>query len=164
MNMSDNRALRRALMFMLVAVSVTLLDQLAKIWVLHNLALYQHIAVIPSFFNLTHVTNTGAAFGFMAGDERWRHLFFQIVSVLALGGLFYLYMTARERGPMLFWGCSLVFGGACGNLIDRIRFGHVIDFLDFYLGTYHWPAFNVADAAITIGGGLLALHFFFSYE
>ncbi len=162
--MPDKSVLMRAFMFMLVAAAVILLDQLTKTWVLRNLPLYQHITVIPSFFNLTHITNTGAAFGLLAGDERWRHVFFQIVSVLALGGLFHLYMTASNRGPMLFWGCSLVFGGACGNLVDRIRFGHVVDFLDFYLGTCHWPAFNVADAAITIGGGLLALHFFLSCE
>ena len=155
----EEKRLRSAIMFMLVAGAVLGLDQISKAWIIHNLPLYRQIPVIPSFFNLTHLTNTGAAFGFMAGHEKWRHIFFQTVSFVALGGLFYLYITAKEKTGWLFWGCSLVFGGACGNLIDRIRFGHVVDFLDFYLGTYHWPAFNVADSAITIGGCMLAIHF-----
>ena len=150
---------RSGIMFLLVAITVLALDQATKIWVLHNLDLYQQLVVIPSFFNLIHVTNTGAAFGFMAGHEKWRHVFFQVVSVMALGGLFYVYLTAQEKTVWLFWGCSMVFGGACGNLIDRLRFGHVVDYLDFYVGTYHWPAFNVADSAITVGGCMLAFHF-----
>ncbi len=158
--MTGSGKFKSGLMFMLVAGAVLVLDQATKTWVLENLYLYQHLTVIPSFFNITHVTNTGAAFGFMAGQEKWRHVFFQVVSVVALGGLFYVYVTAGRKTGWLFWGCSMVFGGACGNLIDRIRFQHVVDFLDFYLGTYHWPAFNVADAAITVGGCMLAIHFF----
>lgn len=146
-------------MFLLVGSTVLILDQASKSWVLDSLGLYQQLPVIPSFFNLTHVTNTGAAFGFMAGQEKWRHLFFQVVSVMALCGLFYVYVTANKKTYRLFWGCSLVFGGACGNLIDRLRFGHVVDFLDFHVGVYHWPAFNIADSAITVGGVILALHF-----
>ncbi len=157
--LEKRKRLKSGIMFMVVALIILCLDQVSKNWVLHNLHQYQRYPVIPSFFNLTLLTNTGAAFGLMAGQERWRHLFFQVVSVMALCGLFYLYITARDKTRWLFWGCSFVFGGACGNLIDRMRFGHVIDFLDFYLGTYHWPAFNVADSAITIGGCFLALHF-----
>ncbi len=151
--------IRSGISFMLVAFAVLVLDQVSKEWVLQNVPVYRQIPVIPSFFNITHLTNTGAAFGFMAGHEKWRHLFFQVISFVALGGLFYLYITAKDKTRWLFWGCSLVFGGACGNLVDRIRFGHVVDFLDFYLGTYHWPAFNVADSAITVGGIMLAMHF-----
>ncbi len=156
---TERRGLQAGLQFIIVAVVVLCLDQITKTAVMENIPLYGRIIVIPSFFDLTHLTNTGAAFGFMAGHEKWRHLFFQLISFLALGGLFYLYITAPDKTVWLFWGCSLVFGGACGNLVDRIRFGHVIDFLDFYVGSYHWPAFNVADSAITIGGFFLALHF-----
>ena len=158
-DMAGRDRLRSGIMFMVVAVAVLGLDQISKQWVLNNVPLYRQIPVIPSFFNITHLNNTGAAFGFMAGHENWRHLFFQTISFVALGGLFYLFITAKDQTRWLFWGCSLVFGGASGNLVDRIRFGHVVDFLDFYLGAYHWPAFNVADSAITIGGFMLAIHF-----
>lgn len=157
--MMTKNNLKSGLMFLSVGASVLLLDQATKLWVLNNLGLYQQLPVIPSFLNITHVTNTGAAFGFMAGQEKWRHLFFQVISIMALCGLFYVYITSNDKTMWLFWGCSMVFGGACGNLVDRIRFKHVVDFLDFYLGTYHWPAFNIADSAITVGGVMLAFHF-----
>ncbi len=142
-----------------MALGVALLDQVTKAWIETNLHLHEMHPVIPGFFNLTYVTNTGAAFGFMAGHEGWRHLFFQSISILALGGLVYLYRVARSQSKLLFWGCSLVFGGALGNLIDRIRHKYVTDFLDFYVGSYHWPAFNAADSAITIGALCLIIFF-----
>jgi signal peptidase II len=147
-------------MLLLVALLIAGLDQLTKTWITSSLGLYETVPIIPGFFNLTHIMNTGAAFGFMAGQDAWRHTFFQMVSVLALGILVYLYRSSAARTHSLFWGCGLIFGGACGNLIDRLRHRSVIDFLDFYVGTLHWPAFNVADSAITVGGVLLAWHFF----
>jgi len=147
------------LRFFAFGLLVVLLDQLSKAWVESSLFLHQVIPIIPGFFNITYVTNTGAAFGILAGHEGWRHLFFQCISVLALGGLAYLYWSARSSSKALFWGCCLIFGGALGNLLDRIRHRHVTDFLDLYIGSYHWPAFNLADSAITIGGLLLAFYF-----
>ncbi len=144
--------------FFIIAIVVFVLDQLSKNLVLANFSLNDSISVIPGFFNLTYVRNTGAAFGMLAGQESWRHLFFQAVSILALGAIVYLFWTSR-RDALALWGASLVFGGAAGNLVDRIRFGYVIDFLDFFLGRYHWPAFNVADSSITIGACLLAVKF-----
>ncbi len=145
-------------MFFLIAVVVLVLDQLTKNLVLGNLSLHESITVIPGFFNITYIRNTGAAFGMMAGSESWRHIFFQSVSVLALGAIVYLFWSSR-RDSLALWGAALVFGGAAGNLVDRVRFGYVIDFLDFFVGGYHWPAFNIADSSITIGAFLLAWKF-----
>ncbi|OPL16216.1 MAG: hypothetical protein AVO38_09130 [delta proteobacterium ML8_D] len=145
--------------FLFVAFLIVLSDQATKAIIVYNLKLHEVIPVFQGFFNITYITNTGAAFGFLAGSDKWRHIFFQTISVVALGGLLYLYRSSPSRSYQFFWGTSLVFGGALGNLIDRIRHGSVIDFLDFYIGSYHWPAFNVADSAITIGGFLLAWHF-----
>ena len=145
--------------FLFVVFLIVSADQATKALVVSNFQLYEVTPVVHGLFNITYITNTGSAFGFMAGPEGWRHIFFQVVSVFALAGLFYLYYTSRSQGYPLQLGCALVFGGALGNLIDRIRFRSVIDFLDFYVGPYHWPSFNVADSAITIGGFLLAWHF-----
>nr|HDN01140.1 signal peptidase II [Deltaproteobacteria bacterium] len=145
--------------FLFVAFLIVLSDQTTKAIIVSNLNLHETRPVFQGFFNITYITNTGAAFGFLAGSDKWRHIFFQVISVVALAALLYLYKSSRSRGHQLFWGTSLVFGGALGNLIDRIRHRSVIDFLDFFLGSYHWPAFNLADSAITIGGVLLAWHF-----
>ncbi len=137
---------------------VLVADVLTKMWVMGSFALYETRPVIPGFFNLTYVTNTGAAFGFLAGEPaRWRHLFFVAVALVALAALFYAFREYRNRGVLYGPAISLVAAGAVGNLADRLRFGAVIDFLDFYLGSYHWPAFNVADSAITVGVGLFLL-------
>ena len=157
MNLSISFSIRS---FLFVAFLVVLADQATKTLVVSNLHLHEVRPVLQGFFNITYITNTGVAFGFMAGSGKWRHIFLQVISVVALGGLFYLYRNSHCRSYPLLWGTSLVFGGALGNLIDRIRYRSVIDFLDFYAGSYHWPAFNIADSAITIGGVLLAWHFF----
>ena len=157
MNLSTSFSIKS---FLFVACLVVLADQVTKAMVVSNLNLYEVRPVLQEFFNITYITNTGAAFGFMAGSDKWRHIFFQVISIVALGGLVYLYRSSRNRSYPLLWGISLVFGGALGNLIDRIRYRSVIDFLDFYVGSYHWPAFNLADSAITVGGVLLAWHFF----
>lgn len=146
--------------FLFTAFLIVFADQATKAVVVSNLNLYEVKPVLEGFFNITYITNTGAAFGFMAGSDKWRHIFFQVISIVALCGLVYLYHSSRSRSYSLLWGISLVFGGALGNLIDRIRYRSVVDFLDFYVGRYHWPAFNIADSAITVGGVLLAWHFF----
>jgi signal peptidase II len=108
--------------------------------------------VIPGFFNLAHVLNKGAAFGFLNNpDSTWQIWFFVAVTVVAVGFIYSLLVNADRGDRFLIWGLGLVLGGALGNFIDRVRYGFVVDFLDFYIGDYHWPAFNVADIAITCG-------------
>ncbi len=149
---------KRIYPFLVVSALVIMVDQATKYMVLSALSLHEIRPVIPGLFNLIYVTNTGAAFGFLAGSEKWRHLFFMSIGIAALGGLVYLLVVSRTRDPLFFWGLSLILGGASGNLIDRVLRKHVIDFLDFYIGSYHWPAFNIADSAITVGGIMLAVH------
>ncbi len=143
---------------------VLALDQATKYFVSTTFNLYDSKEIIPGLFNITYITNTGGAFGILKGAERWRHIFFQAVSVCAIFALIYLYKSGDKKGPLFFWGISLVFGGALGNLVDRIRHGYVVDFLDFYVGEMHWPAFNVADSAITIGAILLLFYFLFVHQ
>jgi len=144
--------------FYIIALSITLLDQVSKFYVQKTLRLGQVVPVIPSFFNLTYVLNPGAAFGFLSGaPAAIRHPLFTAISIVAV--LFIIYYRARHRQMRLLpsVGLACILGGAVGNLIDRLRLGMVVDFLDFYYGAYHWPAFNVADSAITIGVALMIL-------
>ncbi len=141
-----------------ILLFVVIVDQLTKMWTLNNFVLYESWEIIPGFFNLTYLTNKGAAFGFLSGvDAAWRHYFFLILASVALVVL--LVAWFRMRKDHLFYGpaLALIAGGAIGNLIDRVRYGAVIDFLDFYVAGHHWPAFNVADSAITVGVGLFLL-------
>jgi len=142
--------------FYIIALSITLLDQVSKFYVQKTLRLGQVVPVIPSFFNLTYVLNPGAAFGFLSGaPAAIRHPLFTAISIVAV--LFIIYYRARHRQMRLLpsVGLACILGGAVGNLIDRLRLGMVVDFLDFYYGAYHWPAFNVADSTITIGVALM---------
>jgi len=141
-----------------IAVLVIVIDQLTKQWIMTNFALHEQQNVIPGIFDLVYVTNTGAAFGFMAGNKSWlRHLFFVGVAIAALIFIIYAYGHLKRQNKIFTHALGLIGGGAIGNLIDRLRFGSVVDFLDFYLGKHHWPAFNVADSAITVGVGLFLL-------
>jgi signal peptidase II len=137
---------------------VLLLDQVTKAWILANIRLHEGFPVIEGFFNIVHVRNPGAAFGFMAGATPvFRHAFFLSVTVAAILCILYYLKSAGEKGVLPRLALFLILAGALGNLIDRLRFGEVVDFLDIYIGAYHWPAFNVADAAISSGAVLLAL-------
>jgi len=136
-----------------VFLLVLLLDQLTKWWAQDFLSRGRAVEVVGGFFRLHLVKNPGAAFGIFPH----RPSLFIILSLLIIGGVVYYYRRVLSRGPMLKAAVGLVLGGAVGNLIDRLRFSHVIDFLDFYLGPHHWPAFNVADSAICVGVGLLIL-------
>ncbi len=139
-------------------LGVVILDQVTKGLVMAYFGLYELQPVIPDLFNLTYLTNTGAAFGMLAGAQSaWRQVFFVGVAVAAIGVMFFSYKQFRGQGRIFAHAIGLIAGGAVGNLIDRLRFGAVVDFLDFYLGAHHWPAFNVADSAITIGVGLFIL-------
>ena len=132
-------------------------DRVTKVLVPYFLDLHQSIPVIPSVFNLTYVLNTGGAFGIMAGwDSPLRRIFFITASIVALGLLIHLYRHAgKSPHRSIRLSLAVITAGAMGNLYDRMMTGEVVDFLDFYVGSYHWPAFNVADSAITLGAGYL---------
>ncbi len=138
-----------------LAAVVVLLDQLSKITMSRLLA-YGESEVITGYFNLVMVYNPGAAFSFLSNQGGWQRWFF---SALAAGvSIFIVWMLKKNAQQRMFcWSLSLILGGAIGNLIDRIAYGHVIDFLDFHIGGWHWPAFNVADGALTIGAALFVL-------
>jgi signal peptidase II len=153
-------ALRRWALHPLMALvaAVLVCDQLTKYLLLHHLPLHTARELIPGFFNLVHVRNTGAAFSLLAGaNTAWRQIFFVTVSILALGAILFLLARTNKEDCWSRRALVLIFSGALGNLVDRLRFGEVVDFLDFYLGGYHWPAFNIADSAITIGACILFL-------
>ena len=146
-----------------LAASIVILDQITKLWVQDHLVLFTTHPVIPGFFNLVHVLNRGAAFGFLnRSDIEWQTYFFFAATALAVIIIFHLLRMARDDDKLLIIGLACILGGALGNLIDRIKTGEVVDFLDFYWKSYHWPAFNVADIAIFLGSlGLLVAFYRF---
>jgi signal peptidase II len=132
--------------------AILLLDQATKAVVAQTVALNQRIPVIDSFFDLTHLRNTGAAFSFLAQSPAWfRQPFFFVVTVFAVIALLLFLWRSKEESLLLIVAVAGILGGAIGNLIDRVRYGEVVDFLLFYWGEYYWPAFNVADTCITLG-------------
>ena len=136
-----------------LAAAIVAADQLAKVAAVQYLAANQAVAV-TSFFNLVLVFNAGAAFSFLSDAAGWQRLLF--IAIAAVASVWIVYLLRRYPHQRLFaLALSLVLAGAIGNLIDRIRVGAVIDFLDFHALGYHWPAFNVADSAITCGAALL---------
>ena len=144
-----------------IAVLVVILDQLTKLWIQDHMVLYTTRTVIPGFFNIVHVLNRGAAFGFLnRSDIQWQTYFFFAATALAVLIIFHLLRMARDDDKLLIIGLGCILGGAIGNLIDRIKTGEVIDFLDFYWKSYHWPAFNVADIAIFLGSLGLVMAFY----
>jgi signal peptidase II len=150
--------LRKNILFLSITSLVVLLDQLSKIWIVGSLRLHEGFPLIDGFFNIVHVRNPGAAFGFLAGaPPLFRSVFFISVTVVAILLILRYLRVSRIEEPSLVWALALILSGAVGNLIDRVRFGEVVDFLDVYVGTYHWPAFNVADSAITVGAVILMM-------
>lgn len=135
---------------------ILLLDQITKYLVDTSMRLHESIPVIKGLFNITYVRNPGAAFGFLAGaSPLFRSIFFVSVTLLAIFLVLHYIWKSRAGELVMTFALSLILSGAVGNLIDRIRFGEVIDFLDVYIGSYHWPAFNVADSAISVGAAIL---------
>lgn len=152
---------RKTLFLVFISGGIVVLDQITKIIVEKRFALYESVVVFEGFFSLTYILNPGAAFGFLADQNAtFRMVFFLSVSVIALVLLGIFFRDTPTEDTMGLTAISLLFGGAIGNGIDRIRLGEVIDFLDFYINQHHWPAFNVADSAITIGISLLMFHLF----
>jgi len=140
----------------LIIGAVVILDQLTKYLIETNVRLYSTITVIPGFFNITHVRNRGAAFGILSSMHgNWRSFFFIIVTVAAIAVIARLIWKSHERLLLIAFAC--IAGGAAGNLIDRMRYGEVVDFIQWYVKSYYWPSFNIADSAITVGVGLLIL-------
>ena len=138
---------------------VVIVDQITKLLILQHLPFNHHMVVIAGFFDIVHINNPGGAFGLLANlSPQWRTIIFLFISSLAVGLILYFYIKTPQSHPWLAAGFALIFGGAIGNLIDRLRFGFVIDFLDFYIGIYHWPAFNIADSAITVGLAIFVIH------
>src|SRR5476649_2507729 len=145
--------MRRLAPWYALATLVVLLDQLTKFWISVS---FQHpeARAVTAFFNLVLAYNTGAAFSFLASASGWQRGFFIAIALVATVVIGYL--LARHAGEKLFcFALALILGGAVGNVIDRIAFGYVIDFLDFHVAGWHWPAFNLADSAITVGAVLL---------
>ncbi len=135
-----------------ISAMVVLLDQATKWMVTQSLSYYEEVKIIPGFFNLIYIHNPGGAFGIFAKNQgHLQSALFILIALAAMALILYLYKNTYSEYPVLSFGLALIFGGALGNMIDRIRFGEVIDFLDVYISHLHWPAFNVADSAITVG-------------
>lgn len=143
---------------LIAAVTVVALDQLTKAIVRSRFELYDSVSVIPGFFNLTRIHNTGAAFGMLnAAELPMKTAILGTIAAVALIGLALYAASLPAEQRVTRFGLSLIIGGAAGNLIDRIAAGYVVDFVDVFVGSWHFWAFNVADAAITIGVSLMIL-------
>jgi signal peptidase II len=144
-----------------LSVLAVVLDQGSKLLISSSMKLYQSIPLIPSF-RLTYVHNTGAAFSFLSEAGGWQRWFFAGLA-LVISIIITIWLTRLQKHEtLLAASLSLILGGAVGNLIDRLAYGYVIDFLDVYYGTWHWPAFNIADSAITLGVILMLIESFIS--
>lgn len=149
---------RKYILFLTTTFFVVVIDQIAKAHISSAMSLHESIVVIGGFFNITYIRNPGAAFGFLAtASPAFRYTFFLAVTVAAILLILYYMGRSRRDEPLLVFSLALILAGAVGNLIDRIRLGEVIDFLDVYVGAYHWPAFNFADTSICLGAALLVL-------
>lgn len=164
-------------LLLLVSPAVVLLDQFTKWLILKYLPLYDSIPIIPGFFDIVHVRNTGAAFGLLSSsDAGFREPFFYIVALVAVVVLISMLRKLSPRDKLMAWVVALVAGGLVGNLIDRLRFGNVVDFLSFHWRDavaswtifgrtisfrWEWPSFNVADSAITVAMVLLVVQMLF---
>jgi signal peptidase II len=151
------------LRFLWISTIIFMFDQWTKYAIVDSMRLYESIQ-ITSFFNLTYVHNYGAAFSFLYDAGGWQVYFLSTVALLVSAFILWWLRQATKEQLLLPVAFSFILGGALGNVFDRIMHGYVIDFLDFYYGTYHWPAFNVADSAIFIGAALLIIDMFKNKE
>jgi signal peptidase II len=158
-----SNTIRRYGVLGVVVLTIIMVDQVTKAYIDGSMYLHESISIIPGYFNLTYIRNPGAAFGIMGTTSSgFRLVFFFLTSILAMGLLITIFLRLDPRD---WWGqltIASIFGGAIGNFIDRLQYGEVIDFLDFYINGYHWPAFNVADSAISVG--VVSLLLLFAFE
>lgn len=140
-----------------------LLDQLSKIWIDTSMSLYQSIPVFPGF-SITYAHNYGAAFSFLSDAGGWQRWFFAVLALSISTGLVIWLKRLKPEETLVAISLSLILGGAIGNLIDRVIYGYVIDFLDVYYQSYHWPVFNIADSAITVGVAIMLYESFMQKE
>jgi len=154
--------MNRQLSYFLFILVLVIADHLTKAIVSQKIALLTNIRVVPGFFNLTHIRNRGAIFGFFSSSgNQLIYILLTLASLAALGLVIYYFFKTPTSERFMKISLSLILAGALGNLIDRIFRGYVVDFLDFYVKNWHWPSFNIADASITIGGFLLIFIFLF---
>lgn len=152
---------RKFVIFLAILVVGVFLDQITKYLVVRELNIGDQIPVIQGFFNIVLTYNRGAAFGLFANlSLNFAWVFFVLSSSLVMGVVAYLWWQTPADHDLATVGYSLIFSGAVGNLIDRVRLGEVVDFLDFHIKDFHWPAFNVADSFVCIGAGLLLWYIF----
>jgi len=143
---------RDRIFFIITALAVVIIDQLSKIAIAGSIRYYESVPIIDGFLNLVHIRNRGMAFGLMNRPDGQLSLYFFVAVTLVVIILLILWFNSLKGGSRrLTFGLSLIIGGAIGNLIDRLRFKEVVDFIDFFIGKYHWPAFNIADSAISVG-------------
>jgi len=149
--------------FLKISLPLFILDQLTKVLIIKNFNLGDEKAIIPNFFNLVRVHNTGIAFG-KFNDTTYSNIIFSIIATIALVTIIILWKKNKFPGTINNYAIILLIPGILGNLIDRIWHGYVVDFLDFYIKNYHWPSFNIADSCICISAGLLFISAFKSED
>jgi len=154
---------KSGLIWLWLALVGLIVDQATKLYVLANFRLHESVNVLP-FFNFTYAQNKGAAFSFLSDAGGWQRWFFTIIAVSISGVLIYWLRGLHKSQKLLSIAYSLVLSGAIGNLIDRLSYGFVVDFLDVYYKTHHWPIFNVADMAICLGAFLIVLEAFLTKD
>ncbi|MFQ6070523.1 MAG: signal peptidase II [Candidatus Aminicenantales bacterium] len=148
--------MRRTVFYYLLIVFLLLVDQVTKFAVTKYIRLYQDITIIPGFMNLTNIHNRGAIFGFFSQNHNPAvYIILTIASLLALGFVVYFFFKTPFSDRMMKVSLSFILAGAMGNLLDRVLKGYVVDFIDVYVKSWHWPTFNLADASISIGAVLL---------
>jgi signal peptidase II len=152
---------KKYLILLATVTAVVLLDFITKAYIDSNMSLHESVVVIGGFLNIMYVRNPGAAFSFLASaSPGFRSVFFLTVTVTAIVLVLYYIAKSKTEEPLMIFALSLIMSGALGNFIDRVRLGEVIDFIDVHLGAYHWPAFNVADSAITVGAFIMLFALF----
>ncbi|PHM66260.1 signal peptidase II [Xenorhabdus stockiae] len=144
-----------------LVVVVLILDLGSKQLILQNFSLYESIPLIP-YFNLAYAQNFGAAFSFLADKDGWQRWFFALIAIAICITLLVMMYRSSAKQKLSNIAYALVIGGALGNLFDRLVHGFVVDFIDFYVGEWHWPTFNIADSAICIGAALIIIESFTS--
>lgn len=152
---------RDKLPFLTISLLVIFLDQLSKLWVVKTLSLFDSVDIIKGFFRFFHIRNTGAVWGLLDRNNPTITLILTLFSILAFLIMLWLFHRTHRVCRLELIGLSLIIGGALGNIIDRIRFGYVIDFIEFYYRSARFPTFNIADSSLTIGVTLLIISILF---